>query len=101
MARLSATIKNEKRLKLIKNQYKKRLALRETIKSLDVSSDEKMKAAEQLQALNRNGSPIRYRNRCVLSGRPRAFYRKFGLARIKFRELALRGMIPGVTKASW
>jgi small subunit ribosomal protein S14 len=101
MARLSATIKNEKRLKLIKNQYKKRLELRAIMKSDTVSPEEKLKAAEQLQSLNRNGSPIRYRNRCLLSGRPRAFYRKFGLARIKFRELALKGMIPGVTKASW
>ncbi len=101
MARLSATIKNEKRLKLIKNQYKKRLELRGIMKSDSASPEEKLKAAEQLQSLSRNGSPVRYRNRCVLSGRPRAFYRKFGLARIKFRELALRGMIPGVTKASW
>lgn len=101
MARLSATIKNEKRLKLIKNQFKKRIELREIIKSESATSEDKLKAAEKLQSLNRNGSPIRYRNRCVLSGRPRAFYRKFGLARIKFRELALKGMIPGVTKASW
>ncbi len=101
MARLSATIKNEKRLKLIKNQYKKRLELRAIMKSDKIGSEEKLKAAEELQSLTRNGSPIRYRNRCVLSGRPRAFYRKFGLARIKFRELALKGLIPGVTKASW
>lgn len=101
MARLSATVKNEKRLKLIKNQYKKRLELREIMKSTKVSSEDKLKAAEDLQGLSRNGSPIRYRNRCVLSGRSRGFYRKFGLARIKFRELALKGLIPGVTKASW
>lgn len=101
MARLSATIKNEKRLKLIKNQYKKRLELRAILKSDKLGSEEKLNAAEKLQSLSRNGSPIRYRNRCVLSGRPRGFYRKFGLARIKFRELALKGLIPGVTKASW
>ena len=101
MARLAAIIKNEKRSKLIKNQYKKRLELRKIIKSETVSAEEKSKAAEQLQSLDRNGSAVRYRNRCVLSGRPRAYYRKFGLARVKFRELALRGMIPGVTKASW
>lgn len=101
MARLSATIKNEKRLKLIKNQYKKRLELRAIMKSDTIAPEDKLKAAEKLQSLTRNGSPIRYRNRCVLSGRPRGFYRKFGLARIKFRELALKGLIPGVTKASW
>ena len=101
MARLSAIIKNDKRKKLIKNQLKKRIALREVMKSQTASQEEKSKAAEQLQGLNRNGSAIRYRNRCILSGRSRAYYRKFGLARLKFRELALTGMIPGVTKASW
>lgn len=101
MARLSAIIKNEKRQKLIANQFKKREALREVLKSLDATPEEKRKASVDLQALSRNGSHIRYRNRCVLSGRPRAFYRKFGLARVKFRELALKGLIPGVTKASW
>lgn len=101
MARLSAIIKNEKRQKLIANQFKKRKALREIIKSEDATVEEKRKASVDLQSLCRNGSHIRYRNRCVLSGRPRAYYRKFGLARIKFRELALKGLIPGVTKASW
>ncbi len=65
------------------------------------SEDDKAVAREKLQALPRNTSPVRLRNRCALTGRPRGFFRKFGLARNKVREIAMRGEIPGLTKASW
>jgi small subunit ribosomal protein S14 len=63
--------------------------------------EERMDAQSRLQALPRNASPVRLRNRCALTGRPRGTFRKFGLARSKIREAAMRGDIPGLTKASW
>jgi small subunit ribosomal protein S14 len=63
--------------------------------------EDRMEAQSRLQALPRNASPVRLRNRCALTGRPRGTFRKFGLARSKIREAAMRGDIPGLTKASW
>ena len=78
-----------------------RAALKATAYSLTASEEDRSAAQKKLQKLPKASSKVQYRNRCALTGRPRAYLRKFGLCRIKFRELALTGMIPGVTKASW
>lgn len=101
MARLASVLKNNYRLELCKKQKPKRDELKSILKSASASPDQKMEASIKLQSLDRNGSFVRYRNRCVITGRPRAYYRKFKLCRNKFRQLALEGFIPGVTKASW
>jgi small subunit ribosomal protein S14 len=75
--------------------------LRGLIKNINTPEDEKMKAIERLQKLPRSSSRTRLTNRCAVSGRPTGYMRKFGLSRITFRELALKGELPGVTKASW
>ena len=83
-------------------KYKvKRLALNEMISNVSASSEDRADARTQLQKLPRNSSPVRLRNRCALTGRPRGVYSKFGIARGKLRELMLTGEVPGITKASW
>lgn len=101
MARLAAIEKNNKRKKLSEKFWKLRRELR--AKSLDekLSDEERTLAFLKLQKLPRNTSPCRVINRCLLSGRPRGNYKKFGLSRLAFRQLALDGKLPGVTKASW
>jgi small subunit ribosomal protein S14 len=101
MAKLSMINKNERRRALSTKHYKVRKELR--AKSIDpkLSDDEKEAAFLKLQKMPRDGSPFRVTSRCKLTGRPRGNLRKFGLCRIKFREYALMGKIPGVTKASW
>ena len=79
----------------------KRLALNEVIKDSTATREQKIEARQKLQALPRNSSPVRLRNRCALTGRPRGVYSKFGIARGKLRELMLTGEVPGITKASW
>lgn len=101
MARLSAIIKNNKRQKLAKKVGPKAAELRKKALDPKLTEDERENARQKLQKLPRNGNPNRVRNRCELTGRPRAFYRDFKLCRNKFRELANNGLIPGVTKASW
>lgn len=101
MARLAKKVSNEKRKKLSERYLKLRTELKAKIVSPEVSDEEKWEAMERLQKLPRNSSKIRVRNRCVVTGRPRGVYRDFGLSRLEFRRLALRGMIPGVTKSSW
>jgi small subunit ribosomal protein S14 len=101
MATTAWIVKNEKRKKMIKSQKTKRVQLKKLIIDENVSDDAKEQAQRKLQKLNRNGSPVRYKSRCLLTGRSKGVYQKFGLSRIKFRELALQGLIPGVTKASW
>lgn len=101
MARLSAVIKNKKREKLAKKFGPKAKVLREKALDMKLSDAERDAARLKLQSIPRNGNPNRVRNRCELTGRPRAVYRDFKLCRIKFRELANNGLIPGVTKASW
>ncbi|MDD0854495.1 30S ribosomal protein S14 [Halobacteriovorax sp. GB3] len=101
MARKAKLASNEKRAKLAEKYAAKRAELRNKIKDVNLSEEERFEAMMKLQTLPRNSAKIRVRNRCVLTGRPRGNYRKFGLSRIAFRELALRGMIPGVTKSSW
>ncbi len=89
MAKLSSIVKQRKRKKLVKKYEKKRQELKE-------KGDQ-----EGLDKLPRNSSPVRLRNRCRLTGRPRGYIRMYGISRIKFRELASQGKIPGVKKASW
>jgi small subunit ribosomal protein S14 len=101
MAKLSSINKNERRKKLVK-KYAGRYAKFKTMandKSLD--DGERLIARLKMAEIPRNGNPTRIRNRCELTGRPRAYYRKFRLCRIQLRDLANKGLIPGVTKSSW
>ncbi len=101
MAKLSSINRNEKRIKMAKRQTAIRKELRAKTLDPKLSLEEKIEAQRLLQKLPRNGAPSRVRVRCSITGRSRGNYRKFALCRIKFRELALEGLIPGVTKASW
>ena len=101
MARKAKIESNKKRAQLAKKFGPLRAELRNKVKNESLSDEERFEAMIKLQSLPRNSAEIRVRNRCELTGRPRAFYRKFKLSRIAFRELAHRGMIPGVTKSSW
>ena len=101
MAKKSCIIKNEKRKEVVKRYAQQRAILKEVIRNPGSSLEERMEAQRGLQALPRNASPIRVRNRCLISGRTRGFLRRFGMSRIDFRLLALRGDIPGVRKSSW
>jgi small subunit ribosomal protein S14 len=101
MAKTAVINRNEKRRKTVKKFEVKRTALLAIINDFKQPEDERMAARMQLQQLPRNASPTRVRNRCTLTGRPRGVYRKFGLGRNKLREIAMRGEIPGMTKASW
>jgi small subunit ribosomal protein S14 len=101
MAKTAVINRNEKRRKTVKKFEVKRAALLAIINDFKQPEDERMAARMQLQQLPRNASPTRIRNRCKLTGRPRGVYRKFGLGRNKLREIAMRGEIPGMTKASW
>lgn len=101
MAKKSCIIKNEKRKEVVKQYAHQRANLKEIIRNPGSSSEERMEALRKLQALPRNASPSRVRNRCLISGRTRGFLRRFGMSRIDFRLLALRGNIPGVRKSSW
>jgi small subunit ribosomal protein S14 len=101
MAKLSSINKNEKRKKLVK-KYAGRYARLKAVADDESNDDtERLMARLKLAEIPRNGNPTRVRNRCELTGRPRAYYRKFGLCRIQLRDLANKGMIPGVTKSSW
>ena len=99
MAKLSMIQREKKRARTVAKYAAKRAALKEIIN--DRSDDDHWEAQIQLQKLPRNASPVRQQRRCGITGRPRAVYRKFGLARTKLREAAMRGDIPGLVKASW
>ena len=101
MAKLSSINKNNNRAKLIKKDAAKRAALKAIIMTRDLPFEERLVAQIKLAELPRNGSAVRYRNRCELTGRARGTYRKFKLSRIKLRELGSFGRLPGLTKASW
>lgn len=101
MAKLALINREEKRRKMVAQFAKKRAALDAIINNASLSDEERYEARLKLQALPRNTSPSRLRNRCQLTGRPRGVFRKFGLCRHKVRELAFNGEIPGVVKASW
>lgn len=101
MAKLSMIARDTKRAKEVIRCAKKRTDLKAIIKSPTTSYEEKEAAVLQLQKMPRNASPTRMRNRCKLTGRPKGYYRKFGLGRNKLREAAMRGDVPGLVKASW
>jgi small subunit ribosomal protein S14 len=101
MAKLSLINRELKRTKTVARFAAKRTALFAIINDAKQSDEERMAARMKLQKLPRDSSPSRQRNRCALTGRPRGVFRKFGLARSKLREIAMRGEIPGMTKASW
>jgi small subunit ribosomal protein S14 len=101
MTRLALIEREVKRSNLVKKYANKRSALLAIINGSSATDEEKFEARISLQKLPRNSSPTRQRNRCALTGRPRGTFRKFGIARNKLRELALKGDIPGVIKASW
>lgn len=101
MTRLALIERETKRSKTVLKYAAKREAIFAIINSTTSSDEEKFDARLALQKLPRNSSPCRHRNRCALTGRPRGTFRKFGIARNKLRDLALKGEIPGVVKASW
>lgn len=101
MAKTSKVVKNEERKALVARYAERRAALKETIRSPQTSDEDRQAAYAKLRSLPRDSSKTRIRNRCAMTGRPRAFLRQFGLSRVTFREMALQGLIPGVRKASW
>ncbi|MDR1162976.1 MAG: 30S ribosomal protein S14 [Candidatus Accumulibacter sp.] len=101
MAKLALINRNEKRRKMVEKYAAKRAAIQAVINDAKLSDEERYEARLKLQALPRNSSPVRLRNRCKLTGRPRGVYRKFGLGRSKLRDFVMRGEVPGMTKASW
>ena len=101
MAKTSAVEKNNRRRKLVASQAAKRAALKAIIQNQALPIEERFKATLKLAALPRNGSKTRIRNRCEVTGRPRAFYRKLKMSRIALRELGNLGKVPGIVKSSW
>jgi small subunit ribosomal protein S14 len=101
MAKTSSVQKNQKRQKLADRFAAKRARLKAIISDRDASPEDRFAAQLRIAALPRNSAQVRVRNRCALSGRPRAYYRKFKLSRIALRELASTGQIPGMVKSSW
>jgi small subunit ribosomal protein S14 len=101
MAKVALINRNEKRHKIVKKYAKKRSDLLAIINNSLLLDEERFEARLKFQALPRDSSPVRLRNRCALTGRPRGVYRKFGLGRSKLRDFVMRGEVPGMTKASW
>jgi len=101
MPKTTAIERNKKRIKLADKYRAKRTELKAILVSPTTTDEQFFAAQKNLQKLPRNSAPSRIRNRCSMSGRPRGYKRKFGVSRIQFRELALAGKIPGVTKSSW
>ncbi|GMR20265.1 MAG: 30S ribosomal protein S14 [Gammaproteobacteria bacterium] len=101
MAKKSMVARDVKRKVAVEKYAKKREELKTTIKNKSASDEERYAAVQALQKLPRNGSPCRMRNRCCITGRPRGYYRKFGLSRNRLREVMNRGEVPGAVKASW
>jgi small subunit ribosomal protein S14 len=101
MAKLSSVNKNERRKKLAKKYAGRYAKLKAIAKDQSLDETERLIARLKMAEIPRNGNPTRIRNRCELTGRPRGYYRKFRLARVMLRDLANKGLIPGVTKSSW
>ena len=101
MAKLALVNREQKRRAAVKKYASKRAELIALTQNLKLSEEDRYEARLRLQQLPRNASPVRLRNRCAITGRPRGVFRKFGLARNKLRDIAMRGEIPGLTKASW
>ena len=101
MAKKSSIEKQYRRERMVKRNFEKRLALKKIIVDLSSSEEERLNAVNKLNAMPRDTSPVRLRNRCQLTGRCRGYLRRFKLSRLCFREMASAGLIPGVVKASW
>jgi len=101
MAKTSAVAKNDHRKKVVKKYAGKRARLKAIANDRDLPAEERFKARLKLSEMPKDSNPNRVRNRCAITGRPRAYHRKFGMSRIALRELASSGLIPGVTKSSW
>jgi len=101
MAKLALKLRDQKRRKTVEKFKARRAELREIARDPRASDEARDEARAKLQKLPRDASPVRLRNRCALTGRPRGVYRKFGLGRNKLRDLALKGEVPGIIKASW
>ncbi|MCH2100695.1 MAG: 30S ribosomal protein S14 [Planctomycetes bacterium] len=101
MAKTSAIHREKKRQVLVARHAKRRAELVKVIKNPEASLDEKGEAYKRLRLMPRDASPVRLHNRCSLTGRPKAYYRKFGVSRLVFRRLAHAGHLPGVRKSSW
>jgi small subunit ribosomal protein S14 len=101
MAKLAVILREQKRRKTVEKFKVRRQELLSVLRDPKTADEDREAAREKLQKLPRNASPTRLRNRCAITGRPRGVYRKFGLGRNKLRDLALRGEVPGVIKASW
>ena len=101
MAKKAVINREQKRRELVAKFAARRALLLTTISNVKLNEEERAAARLKLQALPRDSSPVRLRNRCALTGRPRGTFKKFGLGRIKLREFAMRGEIPGIVKASW
>lgn len=101
MARKSSIAKQQRRERLVKRYAEKRAQLKKTILDMNASDEQRHDAQIALNKMPRNGSAVRLRNRCQLTGRPRGFLRKFRMSRLCFREQASDGMIPGIVKSSW
>ncbi|WBH17123.1 30S ribosomal protein S14 [Sphingomonas radiodurans] len=101
MAKLSSVNKNERRKKMVKQYAPKWAKLKAAANDQSLDETERLIARLKMAELPRNSNPTRVRNRCEITGRPRAYYRKFRLARVMLRDLANKGLIPGLTKSSW
>jgi small subunit ribosomal protein S14 len=101
MAKTSAVEKNKRRRKLVAQQANKRAKLKAVIQDRELPIEERFKATLKLAEMPRNGSKTRIRNRCEVTGRPRAFYRKLKMSRVALRQLGNFGQIPGIVKSSW
>jgi small subunit ribosomal protein S14 len=101
MAKISMIERERKRARIVKRFAAKRAELKALIDNTELSLEDRRAARLRLQKLPRNASPTRLRNRCHITGRPHGYYRKFGLARNKLREAAMRGDVPGLIKSSW
>ena len=101
MAKLSAINKNNLRIKLSNQYYKKRQSLKKIIMNKKITLEERFKAQQKLSKLPRNSAKTRVRNRCQITGRPHGVYRKLKISRIALRKLGLEGKIPGMVKSSW
>src|SRR5438128_10779609 len=101
MAKPAVVLRDQKRRQPVEKLKARRAALMETVGNSRATAEAREEARAKLQKLPRDASPVRLRNRCAMTGRPRGVYRKFGLGRNKLRELALKGEVPGVIKASW
>jgi small subunit ribosomal protein S14 len=101
MAKKSSIEKNERRRKMAKSASGRRARLKEIARNKSLPMEDRFAAALKLAELPRNSSPTRVRNRCAITGRPRAYYRKLKMSRIALRELGAKGLVPGLVKSSW